>query len=578
MDTSLDFFLFNENWQPVAEHCCYSLHSFLKSSNGPNVEISKLSQHVHMNSAPFYPKHKILRFNHDKCDRYFPMYFIYNEVDDALVFLDGTSPMIHELNQSGAIKIDPETVLQYLLFFCFFVQGDEGSFHVVYSLDHPELKNNRDLYDVISPLFELTEISQEQGSWQFLAPVLYGSTYSLALFAVKQNGVIEMIDDERIVDLEEGLHIPKHFPALAKKESYRSKLESRLSRLEYESPAKPEPVKKSRSEPEAATDENTQKVKVIDYHRLKQQREFMSRDHQAKLDVYLNMLEWNEGYLPLHPFKGKVDDIRNLINIYPNLKEFIMDICQEVVFGCRFNGGLIELQHTLLVGPPGIGKTYAVKDIANHLGRPVEIINMANIGEGFRFTGLNSGWQSGKLSDITDRLIRSDSADPIIVLDEFDKISSMKQSPVENAFYTLFDRTAAKTFNDEYFSIDVDCSNITFVVIVNDTSTMSSPILSRLKEIRVAAPNKSDKLSICQRIYRNMLTRKGVVDEYAPVLDSDVVHYILKESKDLRDIEQAIRSAMAAAAERAEMLGLPVSEILNITLFDLVGHARVQSR
>ena len=117
--------------------------------------------------------------------------------------LDGSSAPIHDVNEAASIKVSRDTAVDYVRFFCFFVNGDEGPFFIVDSLDHPVFikdkiaAKDRETREKALREPEVLEVTAE-GTFIVSAVVMYGNALFDAKLAVTETGLIEMIDDEPI--------------------------------------------------------------------------------------------------------------------------------------------------------------------------------------------------------------------------------------------------------------------------------------------------------------------------------------------------------------------------------------------
>jgi len=130
-----------------------------------------------------------------------PFWFLAKQ--GKMFLLDGSSAPIHDANEAGPVTVNESNVLDYMHFFCFFVHGDEGPFFVIEDINHPALDTAK-----MDPAVKNTienailpanfEGKTEEGTFETSAMVLYGNALFSARFAITQNGMIEMIDDEPI--------------------------------------------------------------------------------------------------------------------------------------------------------------------------------------------------------------------------------------------------------------------------------------------------------------------------------------------------------------------------------------------
>lgn len=130
-----------------------------------------------------------------------PFWFLAKQ--GQMFHLDGTSAPIHDANEAGPIKLNEDNVLDYLRFFCFFVHGDEGPFLILENINDPAIDHDR-MDDATRKVVEGSimpasfEGKDDKGQYIASALVLYGDALFSARFALTDDGMIEMTDDDPI--------------------------------------------------------------------------------------------------------------------------------------------------------------------------------------------------------------------------------------------------------------------------------------------------------------------------------------------------------------------------------------------
>ena len=190
----------DDNWNPVQGD---ELAGFLEQINPVDgkYRVSAESTEVSWRQLPFYDQVALIRVRDPNwVNKNLNIYYL---TDQGNLFrLNGTSPPIHEVNAKAPIKVNPENVLDYLRFFCFFVRGEEGPFYVAESMEDPNMPADMDattrsvIEGTIRPA--TFESMNEQGHFLCDAVVFYSNALFIANFAVQPSGMIEMLDDEPI--------------------------------------------------------------------------------------------------------------------------------------------------------------------------------------------------------------------------------------------------------------------------------------------------------------------------------------------------------------------------------------------
>lgn len=238
--------------------------------------------------------------------------------------------------------------------------------------------------------------------------------------------------------------------------------------------------------------------------------------------------------------------LRALSSEIPHLAPLTREIAAEVSLQAR-TAMPLRIRPILLVGPSGLGKTYALSRIASAAGLPLELRAMTLMPSSFAWFGSHRTWNNAAMGVIAHRLIETPIANPIFFVDEFDKAQTA--SPNErnpyNPFYPLLERDTASRFTDEYLGFPIDASHISWIFSANDLSVFPQAILDRVEVINVAAPSMHARLEICRAIYREANAY------YLNNFDSEPTEAFLEAlpAGSFRGVRRAVERAMAHAAE-----------------------------
>lgn len=225
---------------------------------------------------------------------------------------------------------------------------------------------------------------------------------------------------------------------------------------------------------------------------------------------YDKSIKWLNTVLKL-PFNEKISYDINLKKIKETLDEEIYgndNIKRSILqyFAKKKTNPDTKGEILALHGNPGVGKTKIVRDgLAKAINVPFFQINCGGLNDVAIITGHSSTYVGSKPGKIVDFLIESKCSNPIIYIDELDKISEYRKKELYGIFTHIFDEQQNKSFQDNYIgNVDIDLSNIFFVVSFNNISAIDPILLDRFKIINVPDPSFDDKVEICKKMFKTI--------------------------------------------------------------------------
>jgi len=196
-----------------------------------------------------------------------------------------------------------------------------------------------------------------------------------------------------------------------------------------------------------------------------------------------------------------VDD---LYDASPNFARVVDDLRKFLALAVAGNEA-VQFTPMLLLGAPGLGKTYFAKKLAQALGTGFEFVSMSSLTAGWVLTGASAQWNNARPGKVAQTLIEREYANPVVVLDEVDKAGGDSRYDPMGALYALLERDTAAHFKDEFIDVDMDASHILWVATANDESTIPEPILNRMNVYAIEQPDADGARTIALAVYHEIL-------------------------------------------------------------------------
>jgi ATP-dependent Lon protease len=220
--------------------------------------------------------------------------------------------------------------------------------------------------------------------------------------------------------------------------------------------------------------------------------------NEALKATYEKMLKAGGTRLTVKP--AGVPAMAHLYDQLPNFTAVLDDVKKQIAL-CASSADALELQPMLLLGAPGIGKTYLAKRLAELIATGYGFVSMSSMTAGWILSGSSSQWKNSKPGKVFETFLHGQYANPLMLVDEIDKASGDSQYDPLGALYALLEHDTARVFIDEFVELPIDASNVFWVATANDAARIPEPILNRMNVYEIAPPDRDGALRIAQSIY-----------------------------------------------------------------------------
>ena len=177
-----------------------------------------------------------------------------------------------------------------------------------------------------------------------------------------------------------------------------------------------------------------------------------------------------------------------------SVKQRVVDSLAVYKRNPEFNGQIL-----CFAGPPGVGKTSVVKSLANAMGRKYVRVALGGIHDEAEIRGHRKTYIGSMPGRIVDAVIKSGVMNPIILLDEIDKLGNDYKGDPSSALLEALDPEQNSSFVDHYIDFSIDLSRVMFITTANDTSRIDAPLYDRMEVIELNSYSPLEKLNIAKK-------------------------------------------------------------------------------
>jgi ATP-dependent Lon protease len=273
----------------------------------------------------------------------------------------------------------------------------------------------------------------------------------------------------------------------------------------------------------------------------------------AEATVVRNYIDWVLS-LPWYEYSEDRHNVKEAERILEadhwgleKVKERILEFLAVVSLSKKLKGPIL-----CLVGPPGVGKTSLARSIASALGRQFARISLGGVRDEAEIRGHRKTYVGAMPGKILQAMRKVDKGNPLLLLDEIDKLASDFRGDPSSALLEVLDPEQNCNFQDHYLELDYDLSKTMFIATANNLHSIPRPLLDRMEVISLEGYTETEKFHIAKNyLIPKQVEAHGLKDRKIEIQDStlrNIIRYYTREAG-VRSLERQVANVCRKIAK-----------------------------
>jgi ATP-dependent Lon protease len=272
------------------------------------------------------------------------------------------------------------------------------------------------------------------------------------------------------------------------------------------------------------------------------------------LDTVLE-IPWNtttEDNVDLTAARAVLDaDHAGLADVKDRILEYLAVRNRRAARGLHAVGGRRSGAVLALVGPPGVGKTSLGESVARSLGRTFVRVSLGGVRDEAEIRGHRRTYVGALPGRIVRAIREAGSMNPVVLLDEVDKLSVGYSGDPAAALLEVLDPAQNHTFRDHYLEVDLDLSDVLFLATANVADTIPGPLLDRMEVVTLDGYTEAEKVAIARdHLWPRQLERAGMTPDEVSIDDKALSAIAAEHTREagVRQLERALARILRKVA------------------------------